>query len=172
MLVFHTLMRPGDEFIASSKLYGGSINQFNPRGSRTTTGGSSGPIPIIPTPSRAALTDRTRAIFMESIANPGGVVCDVEAIAKIARDARVPLIVDNTLATPYLVRPIELGADIIVHSATKFLGGHGNSMGGLVVDCGSFEWLGDARYPMLSAPRPEYNGMVLGGDVREFSPSP
>ena len=97
-----------------------------------------------------------------------GVIVDIEAIAKIAKRARVPLIVDNTLATPYLLKPIDYGADIVVHSATKFLGGHGNSIGGVVVDGGTFDWLADKRYPMLSEPRPEYNGMVLGETFGNF----
>ena len=167
MLVFHTLMRPGDEFVASTRLYGGSINQFNHafKNFGWTVRWAN---PDEPETFRAAINDKTRAVYMESIANPGGVVCDIDAIAKIAHDAKLPLIVDNTMATPYLIRPAEHGADIIVHSATKFLGGHGNSMGGIIVDCGSFEWLGDARYPMLSAPRPEYNGMVLSETFGNF----
>jgi O-acetylhomoserine (thiol)-lyase len=167
MLVFHTLMRPGDEFVASTKLYGGSINQFN-HAFKNYGWQVRWANPDEPETFKAAITDKTRAIFMESIANPGGVVSDLNAIAKIARDAKLPFIVDNTLATPYLMRPAEHGADIVVHSATKFLGGHGNSMGGIIVDCGSFEWLGDARYPMLSAPRPEYNGMVLAETFGNF----
>ena len=167
MVVFHTLMRPGDEFVASTKLYGGSINQFN-HAFKNYGWQVRWANPDEPDSFKAAINDKTRAIFMESIANPGGVVCDIDAIARIAKDARLPLIVDNTLATPYLMRPAEHGADIIVHSATKFLGGHGNSMGGIIVDCGSFEWLGDARYPMLSAPRPEYNGMVLAETFGNF----
>src|SRR5438067_6696490 len=123
MVVFHTLMRPGDEFVASTKLYGGSINQFN-HAFKNYDWRVKWANPDEPETFKAAISDKTRAIFMESIANPGGLVCDVPAIAKIARDARLPLIVDNTLATPYLMRPAELGADIIVHSATKFLGGH------------------------------------------------
>jgi O-acetylhomoserine (thiol)-lyase len=115
------------------------------------------------------VNEKTKAIFIESIANPGGVVTDIEGVAAIAKDAKVPLIVDNTLATPYLIRPIDHGADIVVHSATKYLGGHGNSMGGVIVDCGSFEWIGDARYPMLSAPRPEYNGMTLAETFGNFA---
>jgi len=97
------------------------------------------------------------------------VVVDIEAIAEIAHQAHLPLIVDNTLATPYLVRPFEHGADIIVHSATKFLGGHGNSIGGLIVDGGTFDWLADARYPSLSTPRPEYGGIVLGQVFGNFA---
>jgi len=168
MLVFHTLLRPGDEFVASTKLYGGSINQFNNsfKNFGWTVRWAN---PDEPETFKAAINEKTRAVFTESVANPGGVVCDIDAIAKIAHDAKLPLIVDNTMATPYLIRPAEHGADIIVHSATKFLGGHGNSMGGIIVDCGSFEWLGDARYPMLSAPRPEYNGMVLSETFGNFA---
>ncbi len=108
--------------------------------------------PDDPRSFQGALTDKTKAIFVESIANPGGVICDIEAIAKIAKRARVPLIVDNTLATPYLIRPFEHGADVIVHSATKFLGGHGNSIGGVIVELGEARSTGsgDKRYPMLS----------------------
>jgi O-acetylhomoserine (thiol)-lyase len=116
-----------------------------------------------------AITPRTKAIFIESIANPGGVICDVEAIAKVARRAGVPLIVDNTLATPYLCKPIDYGADVVVHSLTKFLGGHGNSIGGLIVDAGTFNWSREGRYPMLSEPRPEYHGIVLHETFGNFA---
>ena len=167
-LAFHALMTPGDEFIASTKLYGGSINQFN-HAFKSFGWQVKWANPDDPASFRAALSDKTRAIFMESIANPGGVICDIDAIAAVAREAKVPLIVDNTLATPYLLRPLDHGADIIVHSATKYLGGHGNSMGGAIVDCGTFEWLGDARYPMLSAPRPEYSGMILAETFGNFA---
>ena len=115
-----------------------------------------------------AITPKTKAIFIESIANPGGVVTDIQAIADIAHKHGIPLIVDNTMATPYLIRPFEHGADIVVHSATKFLGGHGNSIGGLIVDGGKFDWVKSGRYPMLSQPRPEYNGMVLGETFGNF----
>jgi O-acetylhomoserine (thiol)-lyase len=106
---------------------------------------------------------------VESIANPGGVVTDLEGVAKIARRAGVPLIVDNTLATPYLCRPFEHGADIVVHSLTKFMGGHGNSMGGAIVDGGTFNWSREGRYPMLSEPRPEYHGIVLAETFGNFA---
>jgi O-acetylhomoserine (thiol)-lyase len=109
----------------------------------------------------ASITPRTKAIFIESIANPGGIVTDIEAISTIARSAGIPLIVDNTLATPYLCRPFEHGADIVVHSLTKFLGGHGNSMGGIIVDGGTFDWTKSGKYPFLSEPRPEYQGLVI-----------
>ena len=166
-IVFHTLLQPGDEFVASTKLYGGSINQFN-HAFKNFGWQVRWADPDNLDALRAAITDKTKAIFIESIANPGGVVTDIGAIAMIAKQAKIPLIVDNTLATPYLIRPIEHGADIVVHSATKFLCGHGNSMGGIIVDCGSFEWLGDARYPMLSAPRPEYNGMTFAETFGNF----
>jgi O-acetylhomoserine (thiol)-lyase len=116
-----------------------------------------------------AVTPKTKAIFIESVANPGGVIVDIAAISAIAKKHNIPLIVDNTMATPYLLRPFEHGADIVVHSATKFLGGHGNSIGGLIVDGGTFNWVGDERYPMLSKPRPEYNGMVLGETFGNFA---
>jgi len=116
-----------------------------------------------------AVTPRTKAIFIESIANPGGVICDVEAIGKIAKRAGVPLIVDNTLATPYLCKPIDYGADVVVHSLTKFMGGHGNSIGGLIVDAGTFNWSREGRYPMLSEPRPEYHGIVLHETFGNFA---
>jgi O-acetylhomoserine (thiol)-lyase len=116
-----------------------------------------------------AITPRTKGIFIESIANPGGIVTDIEGIANIARRAGVPLIVDNTLATPYLCKPIEHGADIVVHSLTKYIGGHGNSMGGAIVDAGTFNWSRDGRYPMLSEPRPEYQGIILHETFGNFA---
>ena len=167
-LAFHTLMQPGDEFIAANKLYGGSINQFN-HSYKNFNWNVKWADPDDLATFEAAVSPRTKAIFIESIANPGGVICDIEGIAKIAKRARVPLIVDNTLATPYLLRPLEYGADIVVHSATKFMGGHGNSIGGVIVDGGTFDWLADKRYPMLSAPRPEYGGMVLGETFGNFA---
>ncbi len=168
MLVFHTLLTPGDEFVAATKLYGGSINQFN-HSFKSFGWQVKWADPDDLNAMRAAITPKTKAIFIESIANPGGIVTDIAAIAKIAHDANIPLIVDNTLATPYLIRPFEHGADIIVHSATKFLGGHGNSMGGLIVDGGKFKWAGDKRYPLLSAPRPEYSGMTLAETFGNFA---
>ncbi|WP_201837606.1 O-acetylhomoserine aminocarboxypropyltransferase [Microvirga zambiensis] len=166
-LVFHTLLQPGDEFIAAKQLYGGSINQFNHSyknfGWNVAWANADDPSSF-----EAAITPKTKAIFVESIANPGGVIVDLQAIAAIAKKHRIPFIVDNTMATPYLIKPFEHGADIIVHSATKFLGGHGNSIGGVIVDGGSFNFAGDDRYPMLSKPRPEYGGMVLGETFGNF----
>ncbi len=168
LLVFQALLTPGDEFVASTKLYGGSINQFN-HAFKSFGWQVKWADPDDPAAIAAAMSPKTKAIFIESIANPGGVVTDIAAIAAIARKANVPLIVDNTLATPYLMRPLEHGADIIIHSATKYLGGHGNSMGGVIVDGGKFHWAGDVRYPMISAPRPEYNGMIMGETFGNFA---
>ncbi|MCE7026822.1 O-acetylhomoserine aminocarboxypropyltransferase [Jiella avicenniae] len=160
LIVFQALMQPGDEFVASRKLYGGSINQFG-HAFKSFDWRVKWADPFDPASFEAEITDKTKAIFIESIANPGGVVLDIAAIAEVARRHKLPLIVDNTMATPYLCKPFEHGADIVVHSLTKFLGGHGNSMGGVIVDGGKFDWSADDRYPMLSQPRPEYNGIVL-----------
>ncbi len=167
-LTMHALMQPGDEFVAANKLYGGSINQFNH--SYKNFGWSVAWADADdPSSFERAITERTKAIFLESIANPGGVIVDIEAVASVAKKHRIPLIVDNTMATPFLIRPFEHGADIVIHSATKFLGGHGNSIAGLVVDGGSFNWSGDDRYPMISKPRPEYGGMILGETFGNFA---
>lgn len=168
LLVFHTLMQPGDEFVAANKLYGGSINQFgnsfksfnwNVKWANTDD----------PKSFEAAITPKTRAIFIESLANPGGVVTDIAAIAAVAHKHGLPLIVDNTMATPILIRPIEHGADIVIHSLTKFMGGHGNSMGGIIVDGGTFDWSKSGNYPMLSEPRPEYAGVELHKTFGNFA---
>src|SRR5687768_15248642 len=168
VLVMHNLLTPGDEFVASKKLYGGSINQFNHAFKNFGWNVVWADPDDIATFERA-VSPKTKAIFIESIANPGGVVCDIEAISAIAKRAHVPLIVDNTLATPYLCRPIEYGADILLHSLTKFLGGHGNSIGGMIVDAGTFNWSREGRYPMLSQPRPEYHGIVLHETFGNFA---
>jgi O-acetylhomoserine (thiol)-lyase len=168
VVVMHCLMRPGEEFVAARKLYGGSINQFN-HAFKNFGWSVAWAEPDDIASFERALSPKTKAIFIESIANPGGVITDIEAIAKIARRAGVPLVVDNTLATPYLCRPIQHGADIVVHSLTKFLGGHGNSIGGAIVDGGTFNWSRDKRYPMLSEPRPEYHGIVLHETFGNFA---
>ncbi len=168
MLVFHTIMQPGDNFVAARKLYGGSINQFGHAFQNfdwQVRWADSGE----PESFESQIDDRTRAIFIESLANPGGTFVDIEAIAAIAHARGLPLIVDNTMASPYLIRPFDHGADIIVHSATKFLGGHGNSMGGIIVDGGTFDWSASGNYPMLSAPRPEYGGVVLHETFGNFA---
>ena len=167
-IVMHTLMSPGDEFVASKKLYGGSINQFN-HAYKNYGWNVVWADPDDIGSFERAISPKTKAIFVESIANPGGVIVDLEAISRIAKQARVPLIVDNTLATPYLWKPIDYGADIVVHSVTKFLGGHGNSIGGVIVDGGTFNWSQEGRYPMLSEPRPEYQGIVLHETFGNFA---
>ena len=162
------LLRPGDEFVAARKLYGGSINQF------THAFKSFGWNVVWADPDdistfEQAVSPRTKAIFIESIANPSGSITDIEAISAVARKAGVPLIVDNTLASPYLIRPIDHGADIVLHSLTKFLGGHGNSIGGIIVDAGTFDWSRDNTDPVLSEPRPEYHGIKLQETFGNFA---
>ena len=160
LLTFHTMMQPGDEFVAVRQLYGGSINQFSHAfksfGWHVVWADAEDINSI-----EKALSPKTKAIFIESIANPGGRITDIAAVAKIAKAAGVPLIVDNTLATPYLCKPIEHGANIVLHSLTKFMGGHGNSMGGVVVDAGNFDWSKSGRYPLLSEPNASYHGLKL-----------
>jgi O-acetylhomoserine (thiol)-lyase len=169
MIAFHTLMQPGDEFVAGRQLYGGSVNQFNHSFKKfdwTVAWADA----TKPETFEAAITSKTKAIFCESIANPGGIVVDLPAISAIAKKAGVPLIVDNTLATPYLCRPKDFGADIVIHSLTKFMGGHGNSIGGVIVDCGSFDWLAAKRkFPTLQEPNPSYNGMRLAETFGNFA---
>ena len=159
---------PGDEFIAARKLYGGSINQFT-HAFKSFGWNVAWADPDDIASFERAVTPRTKAIFIESIANPAGSITDIEAIAEVARKAGVPLIVDNTLATPYLIRPIDHGADIVVHSLTKFLGGHGNSLGGIIVDGGTFDWSKDNKYPMLNEPRPEYHGIRIQETFGNFA---
>ena len=159
-IVFHALMQPGDELVASTKLSGGSSNPFA-HAFKNFGWRAQWADPDDLDALRAAVNEKTKAIFVESIANAGGGVADLEAVASVAKQAKIPLVVDNTLATPYLIRPIEHGADVVVHSATKYLGGHGDSMGGVIVDGGAFDWLSDKRYPTLSAPRPDCGGAAL-----------
>lgn len=168
ILVFHALMESGDEIVAAKRLYGGSINQLSHSVKSFGWKVVWADTDDISTFEKA-ITPKTKAIFIESIANPGGIVTDIEAIAKIANKAGVPLVVDNTLASPYLIQPFKHGADIVIHSATKFLGGHGNSIAGIIVDGGKFNWINNKKYPMLSAPRPEYNGIVLAETFGNFA---
>ena len=168
-LAFHALMEPGDDFIAGRQLYGGSINQFNHAFKKfnwnVIFADSTDPASF-----EKALTPKTKAIMIESIANPGGIVVDIAAISAIAKKAGVPLIVDNTLATPYLCKPKDHGADIIVHSLTKYMCGHGNSIGGIIVDCGTFDWMkAKKKYPTLTEPNASYNGMRLAETFGNFA---
>lgn len=166
-LTFFTLLEPGDEFIASRNLYGGSITQFGVSFKRL---GWNCEFVDCTSPDniKAAITPKTKAIFIEVLANPGGVVLDVEAIAKIAEDAGIPLIVDNTMATPYLCRPIEYGADIVCHSTTKFLQGHGTSLGGAIIESGKFDWTGGPGFPTMTEPDPAYHGLTFYETFGDF----
>lgn len=149
----------GDEIVSSASLYGGTYNLFAhtlPKlGIKVTFVDSSDPENF-----RKAITDKTKAVFAETIGNPKGDVLDIEAVANIAHEHRIPLIVDNTFPSPYLLKPIEFGADIVVHSATKFIGGHGTSIGGVIVDAGKFDWAGSGKFPGLTEPDPSYHGLV------------
>lgn len=168
-LTFHTLLEPGDEFVAARQLYGGSVNQFS-HGFKKFDWNVVWADANDPASFERAITPKTRAIFCESIANPGGIIVDLPAIAAIAKRARIPFIVDNTLASPYLCRPKDFGADIVVHSLTKFIGGHGNSVGGVIVDCGTYDWTNSPhRYKTLVEPNPSYNGMVLADAFGNFA---
>lgn len=161
LIICHSLMMPGDEIVCARQLYGGSINAFNHSFKSFGWNVVWADIDDISSFEKA-ITPKTKAIFIESIANPGGRVTDMEPIAAIAKAAHVPLIVDNTLASPYLCRPIEHGANIVVESLTKFLGGHGNSMGGVIVDGGNFDWgKNKGQFPMLSEPNASYNGVTM-----------
>lgn len=159
-LTFHTLMEPGENFVAGRQLYGGSINQFA-NAFKSFNWQVRWADSEDPQSFQKQIDEKTRAVFIESFANPGGIVVDIEAIAKVAHAHGIPVIVDNTLATPYLLRPIEYGADIVIHSLTKFIGGHGNSMGGLLVDGGTFDWGKSGHYKKLTEPRPDYAGLVI-----------
>lgn len=167
-LVFATMLEPGDEFLASRNLYGGSLTQFGL--SFKKLGWTCHFVdPHDPENFRRALTPRCKAIFVESLANPGGVIVDLKAIADVAHSAGIPLIVDNTLATPFLCRPFEWGADIVTHSTTKFLGGHGNSMGGIVVESGKFDWAQGGRFPSMTEPEPAYHGLRFYENFGDFA---
>jgi len=153
------ICRSGDHIVSDRYIYGGTYNLFAnifpDMGITTTfTDGSAAAF-------AAAVQPNTKAFFIESIGNPNSTIVDIEAIAKIAHDNGIPLIVDNTFASPYLLRPIEHGADIVVHSATKFIGGHGTTIGGVIVDSGNFDWAASGKFPGLSEPNPSYHGAVF-----------
>lgn len=158
LIALFGLMESGDHIVASNRLYGGSVTQlgraFKRFGWNCTFVDADEPENF-----RRATTERTKAFFAESLANPGGVITDIEPIAAIASDCKVPLIIDNTLASPYLCRPFEWGASLVVHSTTKFLCGHGTSMGGVVIDSGRFDWTAAGKFPALADPDPAYHGL-------------
>ncbi|MBB6636177.1 homocysteine synthase [Cohnella thailandensis] len=153
------IAQAGDEIVSSTNLYGGTYNLFAitlPKlGIHVKFVDSSDPDNF-----RAAITDKTKALYAETIGNPKGDVLDIQAVADIAHEHGIPLIADSTFSTPYLTRPIEFGADIVVHSATKFIGGHGTSIGGVVVDSGKFDWKASGKFPGLTTPDPSYHGVV------------
>jgi O-acetylhomoserine (thiol)-lyase len=160
IMALFPLMMPGDNVVVSNRLYGGSITQFTHTIKRF--GWESRFVDLEDTGAVAsACNKRTRAIFCESISNPGGHVTDLPKIAAIAERKGVPLIVDNTTASPYLCRPIELGATLVVHSTTKYLSGNGTSMGGAIVDSGKFDWSASDKFPSLSQPEPAYHGLIF-----------
>jgi len=166
-LAFFTLLSPGDEFVASKNLYGGSITQFGISFKRLGWTCHFAD-PADPENFRKAITPKTKAIFIEVLANPGGVVVDLEAVSAIAKDAGIPLIIDNTLATPYLCRPFEWGADLIVHSTTKFLSGHGTSLGGAIIESGKFDWSQNDAFPTMTEPDPAYHGLTFAETFGDF----
>lgn len=158
IMALFPLMQPGCNVVVSTRLYGGTITQFNQTIKRFGWGAKF--VDFDDTDAvRAAIDDQTRAVFCESIANPGGYITDLDAISAIADAGGVPLIVDNTSATPYLCRPIEHGATLVVHSTTKYLTGTGTVTGGCVVDSGKFDWSASDKFPSLSQPEPAYHGM-------------
>ena len=166
-LAIATLLNAGDHIVASASLYGGSINMLThtlPRFGITTTFVK----PRALDEFRAAIQPNTRLIIGETIGNPGLEVLDIPAVAQIAHDAKIPLLIDNTFATPYLSRPIELGADITMNSATKWIGGHGIAIGGVIVDGGHFDWRGSGKFPQITEPYAGYHGIVFD---EQFGPA-
>ncbi|MCS4275370.1 O-acetylhomoserine (thiol)-lyase [Mycetocola sp. BIGb0189] len=166
-LTFASLTEAGDHIVASASLYGGSVTQLDVTlrrfGIETTFVNSSDPAAYA-----AAITDKTKLIFAETIANPSGEIADIEGLAEVARAHGVPLVIDSTLSTPALIRPIDWGADIVTHSATKFIGGHGTTLGGVVVESGKFDWT-SGRFPRFTEPVPSYGGLEWSGNFGEYA---
>jgi O-acetylhomoserine (thiol)-lyase len=159
MLAFASLLSPGDHIVGSNRLYGGSTSQLTHTfpahfGWQSTLADADEPESF-----KRAITEKTKVIFVEALANPGGVILDIEAIARIAEEAHIPLIVDNTMATPYLFKPLDWGANAVSYSTTKFMNGHGNALGGALIDGGNFDWGKDDRFPHLTEPCAGYNGL-------------
>ncbi len=155
---FRTLAQAGDHIVAASNIYGGTFNLLHhtlPEYGIDTTFVDPGNLEEI----QSAIRENTKAVFIETLGNPNSDVVDIEAIAQIAHKNKIPLVVDNTFATPYLVRPFEYGADIVVHSATKFIGGHGTTIGGVIVDSGKFDWEASGKFESLTKPNPSYHGV-------------
>ncbi|MEM1025782.1 MAG: O-acetylhomoserine aminocarboxypropyltransferase [Myxococcota bacterium] len=159
LLALFSFMEPGAHIVAAKQLYGGSINQLGVSFPRAFGWKTDFVDATNPENFARAIKPETRAVWIEALANPGGVVTDIEAIAKVAHDAGVPLLVDNTMATPFLCRPIEHGADLVVHSTTKFMSGNGTSIGGVVIDSGKFDWSSSDKFKALTQPDPGYHGL-------------
>ena len=170
-LALLNIAESGDHIVASAALYGGTFNLL-----RYTFAKLGVEVSFVEEPNdasawRAAVRENTKAFFGETIANPKAEVLDIEAVAAVAHEVGVPLVVDNTIATPYLIRPIEHGADVVVHSATKYLGGHGSAIGGVIVDAGTFDYAQDAaRFPQFNTPDASYHGLVYARDLGVGSP--
>ena len=166
-ITFASLAGAGDHIVASANLYGGAITQLDVTlrrfGIETTFVQSADPADYA-----AAITEQTKALFVETVANPSGEIADLEGLADVARAHGVPFIVDSTIATPYLNRPIEWGADIVTHSATKFIGGHGTTLGGVVVESGRFDWHSE-KFPLFNEPVPSYGGLQWNGNFGEYA---
>ena len=161
---FQALAQAGDHIVAAKTIYGGTYNYLAhtfPRHGVTTTFVD----PDDPANFEAAIQDNTKAVFIETLGNPNSNIIDIQAVADIAHKHNIPLVVDNTFATPYLVRPIEYGADIVVHSATKFIGGHGTTLGGIIVESGKFDWKASGKYPQIADPNPSYHGVSFADAV-------
>ena len=166
-LVGATLLESGDEFISSNNLYGGSVTQFGV--SFKKLGWHCHFVDMTePENVEKAMTDKVKFLFCEGLANPGGIVLDLEALAEVAKRHGVPLIVDNTMASPYLCRPFDHGADLVIHSTTKFIGGHGNTMGGMVVESGRFDWWQNDKFPSMTKPDPAYHGLTFAETFGDF----
>lgn len=170
MLVFSTLLNSGENYVASQKLYGGTLGQMRDTFTRSFGWNANLVEPSDADNFKAAIDENTKFIFVESLSNPEGVIPDLDALGKIADEAGIPLIVDNTVATPYLCRPLDHGASIVTHSTTKYMNGHGNAMGGAVVDGGKFDWMKHKdKFPTLTEPNLSYRGLVF---AEEFADAP
>ena len=162
---FQALAKAGEHIVASKTIYGGTYNLLAHTLPLTTGITTTFVDPDVPGSFEAAITDRTKAIFVETLGNPNSNLIDIEAVAKVAHAHGIPLVVDSTFATPYLVRPLDWGADIVVHSATKFIGGHGTAIGGVIVEAGRFDWKAGGKYPWIAEPNPSYHGVSFADAV-------
>ena len=162
---FQALARAGEHIVASKTIYGGTYNLLAHTLPLTSGITTTFVDPDVEGGFEAAITDSTKAIFVETLGNPNSNLIDIEAVARVAHAHGIPLVVDSTFATPYLVRPLEWGADIVVHSATKFIGGHGTAIGGVIVDGGRFDWRTGGKYPWIAEPNPSYHGVSFADAV-------